>query len=131
MASRLLLVHQDELFRRTAALSLGLISGGRVEEAGDSVTCQYMMIGQSYDVLILDMDEGEAAHLALNRLRSGSFVSSPRMPVLLLTSTQLGESVRLLLDAGPNEVLFKPVKVRDVARAVQRLQGVPEPGAGH
>jgi CheY-like chemotaxis protein len=128
--ARLLLVHHDALFRRTAALTLGLVSGGRVEEAADAATAQYMMFSQSYDGLVLDLDEGDAAHLALDRLRSGSFLCAPRMPVLLLTSAPLSDEVRSLLDDGPNQVLLKPANVHDVTCAVQRLQGAG-PMAAH
>lgn len=130
IARRLLLVHQDELFRHTAALTLGLVSGGRVDEAGDSVTGQYMMLAQSYDALVLDLDEGEAAQVALDRLRSSSFLSGPRTPVLLLATAGLGAATRETLEAGPHRVLFKPVRVQDVAHAVQDLQSTREAVAG-
>lgn len=117
-AQRLLVVDDDPMVRES--LSRMLSKAFHVETAGGVGDARRTMAGAHFDAILCDvmMDEGggEAFYSWLQRERPSS-----AMRVIFVTGGVTDEASRRFLDAQAQPVLYKPVDLLTVERAVDEL----------
>ena len=93
--------------------------GYAVDYAGDGVTGLHLAVGQSFDVIVLDLMLPGMDGLDLCRkLRQEAKKSTP---VLMLTARDTLQDKLTGLDAGADDYLVKPFEIRELEARVRAL----------
>ncbi|MDB4906085.1 MAG: hypothetical protein JWO05_869 [Gemmatimonadetes bacterium] len=106
--TRILVVDDDPVARRLASAVLEL-SGYTVETAADvAETEQRLSRGEPYDLIITDLEmPGGGGQVLLAKLRSK--VSTAGIPVIVLTGAAADETETVLIEAGADDYIRKPL----------------------
>ncbi len=121
---RVLLVEDNEHFRRLIRTVLQALGITRVSEATDGGAGLAALNGTDVDLVIVDyrmqpMDGVEFTR----RLRTDPASANPHVPVLMVTGYSEPRLVAEARDAGVNEFLAKPISAKTLlSRIVQLIQ---------
>jgi CheY-like chemotaxis protein len=112
-----ILVVEDEYELRTAwAEALGQ-AGNTVRTAEDGVQAMKQMGIGAFDVLLFDLNLPRMSGLeAIKLIRR----TEPDLPILAVTGNSDPAMARAVIEAGANDILFKPIKTQELIDIVMR-----------
>jgi DNA-binding response OmpR family regulator len=121
-AARILLVEDDDNLRLTLADVLR-DEGHSVAAASDVKSAQSLLASASFDVVILDvmLPDGDGYALCMELKQRASSKAVPR--VLMLTARTLEDDLVRGFDAGADDYLKKPYRLRELLVRVRALAG--------
>ncbi len=119
---RVLLVEDDENLRLTLADVLR-DEGYSVAAAADVAGAESMLASASFDVIILDvmLPDGDGYTLCSELKRRASAAGTPAPCVLMLTARTLEDDLVRGFDAGADDYLKKPYRLRELLVRVRAL----------
>lgn len=114
-----ILVVDDDAVSRSLARTLLEKNGYRVTEAGDgAVALERVAEGNGYALMVLDLEMPRlGGREVLQRLRADP--ETARLPVVVLTGAEAGETEIELMDRGADDYIRKPI---DALRFVARIK---------
>jgi DNA-binding response OmpR family regulator len=117
---RVLIVEDDPLIADGVSRSLAQ-AGFAVDHAADGAAADHMLVGQSYDLVVLDLGLPKLDGLEVLRKlrRRGSIASSA--PVLILTARDQLEDRVKGLNLGADDYLTKPFDLPELEARVRAL----------
>jgi len=117
--TKILIVDDESSFRRVLRVSLAA-HGFETEEAGTGEQALAMLDAEHYDVVLLDVNMpgkgGIETCKDIQKLR-------PRPAVLMLTVRDGDEDRALAAQAGANDYLAKPMRLRDLVAHIEAALG--------
>ncbi len=117
--ARLLLVEDNPVNQRVAMRALERL-GYAVEVADDGVAALEALLRQRFDAVLMDCQmpgmDGYEATAAVRARESGD----EHLPIIALTANALPGDRQRCLDAGMDDFIAKPVRVRDLQRVLNR-----------
>ncbi len=118
-AKQHILVVDDDAVSRSLARSLLEKNGFRVTEAGDGAAAMEQLAGgDGFALVVLDLDMPRmGGREVLERLRAAP--ETVRLPVVVLTGSETGETEIELMDRGADDYIRKPI---DALRFVARIK---------
>ncbi len=122
-AKQHILVVDDDAVSRSLARSLLEKNGFRVTEAGDGAAAlERLAGGDGFALVVLDLDMPRmGGREVLERLRADP--ETVRLPVVVLTGSETGETEIELMDRGADDYIRKPINaLRFVARVKAALR---------
>ncbi|MFN7152162.1 MAG: response regulator [Acidovorax sp.] len=115
---RLLLIEPQFVLRRTmvmVARDLGIVD---FHESSSVGRARALLAGDSFDGLVLDLQEGLVAMELLKDLRQGKFATAQDARVYVLAAATEALDERGLESLGVVRVLRKPVRISDLLDAI-------------
>lgn len=127
--SRILLVEDDESLRLTLADELR-DNGYSVATASSVAQAESLLASASFDVVILDvmLPDGDGYALCASLRKKASASGNKSARVLMLTARTLEDDLVKGFDAGADDYLKKPYRLRELlvrVRALARRPGAP------
>ena len=114
--ARVLIVEDDVDICSAWAAGLTL-HGNHVQTAIDGLEGIEQIKGQSFDVILLDLSMPRLSGLDTLRLIRET---QPNLPIVVVTALTDHKMTRAAINAGANDILFKPLSLNDLADAVTR-----------
>jgi signal transduction histidine kinase/DNA-binding response OmpR family regulator len=123
-AARLLLVEDNPVNQRLALILLERL-GHQVDTASNGDEALKALARQRYDLVLMDcrmpiMDGYEATRIIR---RGGGKVLDPDIPIVAMTANAMAGDRELVLEAGMNDYLAKPVNPQILEETLQRWLG--------
>jgi len=117
-----LLVVEDEADIREIWAETLTAAGHTVDVAEDGVQAIKQLSLQAYDAILFDLKLPRLGGLdAIKLIRR----TEPDLPILAVTGMQDGDMGRAALEAGANDIVFKPVPLDELARRMTQLANKP------
>lgn len=115
------LIVDDNEMNLTVALGMLEPLCMKIETASNGRDAVEKIIGNHYDIVFMDhmmpiMDGTEAAKII--RGKEGEYFS--RLPIIALTANVLPEAQKTFLEAGMNDFVAKPIKMKEICRAIRK-----------
>jgi signal transduction histidine kinase/ActR/RegA family two-component response regulator len=134
MAHRLplrILVVEDNLTNQKLALRLLERLGYRADIASNGFEAVESVRRQPYDVVLMDVQMPEMDGLEATRIIVREMPQEQRPRIVAMTASVLGKDRSVCLEAGMDDFVSKPVRVKELVRALERCGGRrPPPVAG-
>jgi len=116
------LVAEDNTINRIIAIKMLEKLGHVAEGVTNGMDAIESLRGMPYDLVLMDcqmpvMDGFEATRIIRD---PGSGVRNPRVPIIAITAHAMKGDRDLCINAGMNDYVSKPTKVRDIAAAIDR-----------
>jgi PAS domain S-box-containing protein len=128
----ILVAEDNSVNQRLAALTLEHL-GYRADIVANGLEALEALRRQRYDVVLMDVQMPEIDGLeATRRIRAG-WSAEQRPQIIAMTANAMLEDREICLEAGMDDYLSKPLKVEDLALALQRaaeILGENRPAAG-
>lgn len=118
---RLLVVEDDDNLRMALRDNLE-DEGHAVVEASTLAAAEAAVAGRPFDLIVLDvmLPDGDG-YTWCRRLRAGALGGPRAVPVLMLTARSLEDDLVTGLDAGADDYLTKPYRLRELLARVRAL----------
>jgi len=113
------LLAEDNLVNQKVALQMLARLGIRADVAGDGREAVHMLSQRSYDLILMDLQMPEVDGLEATRcIRIADDISQPY--IVAMTANVLEDDRKACLDAGMNDFVPKPVRLKDLQVALNR-----------
>jgi len=120
------LLAEDNLVNQKVALQMLARLGIRADVAGDGREAVRMLSQRSYDLILMDLQMPEVDGLEATRcIRIADDISQPY--IVAMTANVLEDDRKACLEAGMNDFVPKPVRLKDLETALNRAAEAAPP----
>ncbi|MRW90575.1 response regulator [Duganella sp. FT80W] len=132
-ALNMLLVEEQNLLRKTVALTARSLGMGIVHEAANLQQADRMLRERAYHGAVISIDCGanpeHKYNLALlDKVRNGLSASDAHMPIAVMVDQATADLMRELRERQINRVILKPFRAKVLLEAFEAFGAKPAPG---
>lgn len=117
----LLFVEPDSLIRSTVAGVCKQLNLARINQAASVSVAQQLLSANAADLLLVSLNEGEAAISFLQRIRSGEWDSVAEAPLAVTSEFAHEELIARIKPLAVKRLLLQPYKIKDVVLTIESL----------
>lgn len=121
-ASLRILYAEDDVMTQMLLQALAEDLGHKVSLVGDGAAALIRLVGEPFDLLLIDMQmpvlDGLSATRELRRREAAS--GAPRLPVIMLTANTTPEDVAAAIAAGVDRHVGKPITSQRLKQAIMQ-----------
>lgn len=117
----LLFVEPDSLIRSTVAGVCKQLNLARINQAASVSVAQQLLSANAADLLLVSLNEGEAAISFLQRIRSGEWDSVAEAPLAVTSESAHEELIARIKPLAVKRLLLQPYKIKDVVLTIESL----------
>ena len=117
----LLFVEPDSLIRSTVAGVCKQLNLARINQAASVSVAQQLLSTNAADLLLVSLNEGEAAISFLQRIRSGEWDSVAEVPLAVTSESAHEELIARIKPLAVKRLLLQPYKIKDVVLTIESL----------
>ena len=117
---RILLAEDDEIIQKVMLLMLKKL-GYRADVAANGLEVLSALDQYSYDIILMDLQMPEMDGLEATRIIRQCRPDGLR--IIAVTVSAPGEKREMCLDAGMNDYVSKPIKLKELANLLNRVPG--------
>ena len=118
---RLLLAEDNVVNQKVALLTLQRL-GYRADVAGNGLEVLDALARQPYDVVLMDVQMPELDGLDATRRSVARWPADSRPRIIAMTANAMQGDRELCLEAGMDDYVSKPIRVDELAGALERYQ---------
>jgi len=122
------LIAEDNALNQQMALKILARLGYAADVAGDGLETLAFINASTYDVVLLDVQMPEIDGLEVARRVCAQYPRDRRPRLVAMTANAMTGDRKACLDAGMDDYLPKPVRIKDLMGALERTSPISEPG---
>jgi CheY-like chemotaxis protein len=123
---RILLAEDNAVNQKLALRLLGKM-GYRADVAGNGLEVLQAVERQPYDVILMDVQMPEMDGLEATRRLCAELPNEKRPRIIAMTANAMQGDREMCLQAGMDDYISKPIRVEELAQALNRVQALPAP----
>lgn len=122
-----ILLTEDNVINQKVALRMLARLGYRADVAGNGVEAIECLKRQPYDVILMDVQMPEMDGVSATRIIHENWAAAQRPYIIAMTANALTGDREKYLEVGMDDYISKPVKMDQLAQALQRCPAAASP----